>query len=770
MYIGTTDLRGLHHLVYEIVDNSIDEAMAGFATRIEVTLHADGSVEVKDNGRGIPVGVMEKTGRSALEAVMTKLHAGGKFGGGGYKVSGGLHGVGASVVNALSEWTVVQVRQDGKIWQQEYDRGIPRGDVHAIGPSEPGDRGTTVRFMPDPEIFQSTEFETDTIKQRVRESAYLNKGLWIRLVDLRPEMEQEVNFHFEGGIASLVRHLNRERPTLNKPPFYFEREVEGNAIEVAIQYNDGFAETMLTFANGINTIDGGSHLTGFRAALTRVLNDYGRRQKLLKDDDANLSGDDVREGLIAVVSVKLPEPQFEGQTKTRLGNAEVAGQVTSAVGETLNQYLEEHPQEGRRIIEKCLMAARAREAARKARDVARKSALDGFSLPGKLADCSEKDPARSELFIVEGDSAGGPAKQGRDRRTQAILPIRGKLLNVEKARPDKMLGHEEIRTIITALGTGIRDTFDLSKLRYHKVIIMTDADVDGSHIRTLLLTFFFRNMAEMIEAGHLYIAQPPLYRAKKGKSQQYLQTDADKERWVGEKVYGEVRAESLDGSLNLTGAQLGRAIDALKGYKTWYGALAERGFETPLDVFVVRLQKLGIVDFSNPQMVRRARELAAEAGLKARVDADSNALKVWGSGKSNGNHVELNRDIFNLTPVRKLADLFSGVERYLDKKYRVRKKEQVLAEEANWLELIEIAERAGDRSGMELQRYKGLGEMNADQLWDTTMNPDARTLLKVEVQDAIMADQIFMELMGDDVQYRKRFIQTHASQVRNLDV
>ena len=607
MYIGSTDARGLHHLVWEVVDNSIDEAMAGHATHVEVRVLADGSVRVTDDGRGVPVG-RHPSGRDALEIVHTVLHAGSKFGGGGYKVSGGLHGVGVSVVNALSEWLRVESARDGAVWAQEYARGIPTTPVHKIGPQ--GDRrGTTTFFKADPEVFEATEFSFDTISQRLRESAYLNKGLWIRLIDDRADRER--SFYFEGGLVSFVRHLNKNKETLHGRPMYVERHEGSTSIEVALQYNDSYAENIFSFANNINTVDGGSHLTGFRAALTRSLNDYARRASILKDADANLSGDDVREGLTAVISVKLVEPQFEGQTKAKLGNAEVKGQVEGAVAEGIGQYLDENPGDGRRIIEKSLIAARAREAARKARDlVIRKGALEGMSLPGKLADCQERDPAKSELYLVEGDSAGGSAKQGRDRRFQAILPLRGKLLNVEKARLDKIVSSENIRPLVIALGAGIGDSLDLAKLRYQRIIIMTDADVDGAHIRTLLLTFFFRHMPQVIENGYLFIAQPPLFRVSTGKHTQYAQS------------------------------------------------------ETERDAIVKKLNSKSIT----------------------------------------------------------------------------------------------------------VQRFKGLGEMNADQLWETTMNPETRTLLRAEVEDAAEADAIFTMLMGERVEPRKDFIKTEARKVQNLDV
>ncbi len=609
MYIGSTDIRGLHHLIYEIVDNSVDEALAGYCDRIEVTIHRDGSVRVWDDGRGIPVDIHPKVGKSALEVIMTTLHAGGKFGGGGYKVSGGLHGVGASVVNALSEWLEVTVRRDGKIYHQRYERGVPVTPVETIGETTPDDHGTETVFLPDRLIFRSLDYQSDVLLQRFREVAYLTSGLTIHFVDERTDLD--MTFYFEGGIVSFVRHLNRTKEVLQPQPFYVKREQNGCLVEVAIQYTDGYAESTHAFANNINTIDGGTHVTGFKAALTRAINEYARRHGLLKENDPNLSGEDVREGLTAIISVMLPEPQFEGQTKTKLGNAEVAGIVQSIVYESFTSYLEEHPAIARRIIDKCLTAARAREAARKARElVQRKGALDTFSLPGKLADCTERDPAKAELYIVEGDSAGGSAKQGRDRRFQAVLPLRGKILNVEKARLDRMLHNEEIRALITALGTGIGDQYDRSKLRYHRVILMTDADVDGAHIRTLLLTFFFRYLEGLIIDGHLYIAQPPLYRLQSGKEVHYVYSDEER--------------------------------DAI-----------------------------------------------------------------------------LNR---------------------------------------------------GDGKTWDIQRYKGLGEMNPEQLWETTMDPARRTLLQVTIEDAVRADETFNMLMGSAVPPRKRFIQAHAREVRNLDI
>jgi DNA gyrase subunit B len=608
MYIGSIDQHGLHHLVYEIVYNSIDEAMAGYCSHIKVTLHQDNSVTVDDDGRGIPVDIHPLTKVSALETVMTTLHAGAKFGGKIYQVSGGLHGVGASVVNALSAWLKVSVRRDGKVYYQEYKKGIPQGRVTEIGQAE--GTGTTITFLADEDIFSQTRHDFNTLSERIREMAYLNKELEITLIDERHD--RQLTFYFEGGITSFVRHLNRNRTVRHHLPIHISKMVNSSIVEAALQYNDGYTESTHSFANCVNTVDGGTHLTGFRSALTRALNDYARKNKFLKEDDPNLVGDDVREGLTAVISVKITEPQFEGQTKAKLGNPEVKGTVESAVGEGLSLYFEEHPDDFKRIVEKCLLSAKAREAARKARDlIVRKSSLDTGTLPGKLADCSEKEPSLCEIFLVEGDSAGGSAKQGRERRFQAVLPLRGKLLNVEKAPPDKMLSVVEIRAIITALGAGIDEDFDPARLRYHKVILMTDADVDGSHIRTLLLTFFFRHMPELINNEFLYIAQPPLYRIKGSKTDQWIYSDQEKEE----------------------------VLKSLKGAKK-----------------------------------------------------------------------------------------------------------------------------------IEVQRYKGLGEMNTEQLWATTMNPDTRTLLKVSVDDAARADQIFHTLMGEEVPPRKAWIQSHAKNVRNLDI
>ena len=607
MYIGSTSVQGLHHLVWEIVDNAVDEALAGYCTSIGVVLHRDGSCSVTDNGRGFPIDLHPKLQRPGVEVALTVLHAGGKFGEGTYKVSGGLHGVGASVVNALSEWLEVTVRKEGLVYRQRFSRGHVMSELEEIGKTK--EHGSIVRFLPDAQIFEEVRLDQETVANRLRETAFLNGGLAISLTDERTGEER--HFQFDGGIGSFVRYLNRNREVLHPKPFFCSAEKDRVQIEAALQYNDSYKDTVLSFANSVRTHEGGSHETGFKSALTRLLNDYGRRNGILKDNEDNLSGEDVREGIAAVISVKLEEPQFEGQTKTKLGNSEVRGLVDQVVGDALGSFLEENPSIGRRILDKCLQAQRARDAARKARELTRrKSALEISSLPGKLTDCTSKDPAESELFIVEGDSAGGSAKQGRDRRFQAILPIRGKILNVEKARLDKALSNEEIRSLITALGTGVGEEVDVSKARYHKVVLMADADVDGSHIRTLLLTFFFRYMPQLIEQGYVYIAQPPLYLVKKGKTEKYLYNDEQLERY---------------------------------------------------------LEEIG-------------------------------------------------------------------------------------------------------REKVEVQRYKGLGEMNADQLWDTTMNPESRTMLVVNLEDAIEADQIFTILMGDKVEPRREFIQENARLVRNLDI
>ena len=773
MYIGSTDQRGLHHLIYEIVDNSVDEAMAGYCDKVVVTIHKDGAISSSDNGRGIPVGKHPTTGVSALETVMTILHAGGKFGGGGYKVSGGLHGVGASVVNALSTHLKAQVRRDGFLHEQEYRRGLREGPIRKIEPAE--GTGTKIIFKPDPEIFTELDYDFDTLADHFRETAYLNKGLEIKLIDERRPIEDgELTFFFEGGISSFVRHMNRNRGSVTPLPIYIQKFADGSSIEIAMQYNNGFSENTLSFANCIHTVDGGTHISGFRAGLTRGLNDYARKGKLFKNDQGNLSGEDVREGLTAVVSVKLTDPQFEGQTKGKLGNAEMKSLVESAMSEGLGKYLEENPQDARRIIEKCLTAARAREAARKARDlVLRKGAFDGGSLPGKLADCAERDPSRSEVYIVEGESAGGSAKMGRDRQFQAILPLKGKILNVEKARPDKMLAHEEIRALITALGTGIKETFDASKLRYHRVIIMTDADVDGSHIRTLLLTFFFRNMPELITGGYLYIAQPPLYRVSKGKKAEWKFSDNEKDDWYARRAYGGIKVSSLDGDKTFTGVQIARIIDPLKRF-----ASAWRDVGLPDEVAPGLMEGLTTNGASSPEDPEDDHDELT--GLVQQFESRGFEVKVPSNGHvaqrievfwddENGTSIPL--QIADAPPMHACKEFYPAVKDVVTHgNFRITKKDKDIDEEVSWSSLAAMIERHSDTRGIAIQRYKGLGEMNPDQLWESTMNPETRTILQVAIDNSQDADSIFNTLMGDEVPPRKRFIQNHAKNVRNLDI
>ena len=773
MYIGSTDQRGLHHLIYEIVDNSVDEAMAGYCDQVVVTIHKDGAISSSDNGRGIPVGRHPTTGVSALETVMTILHAGAKFGGTGYKVSGGLHGVGASVVNALSTHLKAQVRRDGYLHEQEYRKGLREGPIRKVQPAE--GTGTKIIFKPDPEIFTELDYDFDTLADHFRETAYLNKGLEIKLIDeRRPIEDSELTFFFEGGISSFVRHMNRNRGAVTVLPIYIQKFADGSSIEIAMQYNNGFSENTLSFANCIHTVDGGTHISGFRAGLTRGLNDYARKGNLFKNDQGNLSGDDVREGLTAVVSVKLTDPQFEGQTKGKLGNAEMKSLVESAMSDGLGKYLEENPQDARRIIEKCLTAARAREAARKARElVLRKGAFDGGSLPGKLADCSERDPSRSEVYIVEGESAGGSAKMGRDRQFQAILPLKGKILNVEKARPDKMLAHEEIRALITALGTGIKETFDASKLRYHRVIIMTDADVDGSHIRTLLLTFFFRNMPELITGGYLYIAQPPLYRVSKGKKAEWKFSDNEKDDWYARRAYGGIKVSSLDGDKTFTGVQIARIIDPLKRF-----ASAWRDVGLPDEVAPGLMEGLAANGASTPgdpeddhdELTGLVQQFESR-GFEVKVPSNGHVAQrievFWDD--ENGTSIPL--QIVDAPPMHACKEFYPAVKDVVTHgNFRITKKDKDLNEEVSWSALASMIERHSDTRGIAIQRYKGLGEMNPDQLWESTMNPETRTILQVAIENSQDADSIFNTLMGDEVPPRKRFIQNHAKSVRNLDI
>jgi len=769
MYIGSTDQRGLHHLVYEITYNSIDEAMAGCCDKVMVILREDGGVTVEDNGRGIPVDIHPTTGVSALETVMTVLHAGAKFGGRIYQVSGGLHGVGASVVNALSAYVCCDVRRDGHEYRQEYRQGIPQGPVTEIGKAS--ETGTTITFYADGEIFGEATYDFDILRERIREMAYLNKGLEINLRDEKGEREQ--TFYFEGGITSFVRHLNRGRTVRHPRPIYIAKEVNGTITEAALQYNDGFTESVFSFANCVNTIDGGTHLTGFRSALTRVLNDYAHKSKLVKDDEPNLTGEDVREGLAAIISVKIREPQFEGQTKGKLGNIEVKSHVESAVGEGLSSYLEEHPDEAKRIIDKCVTSAKAREAARKARDlIIRKSSLDTGTLPGKLADCSEKDPAHCELYLVEGDSAGGSAKQGRNRRFQAILPLRGKILNVEKAPPDKMLASEEIRILITALGAGIDDDFDAARLRYHRVILMTDADVDGSHIRTLLLTFFFRHMPGLLGNGYLYIAQPPLYRATAGKTHEWIHTEEELQRFFSKRALEGLRVYTEDGSINLTGMEIRDFLDSLRDLSEGLAEL-EKEEGIPWEAGALLLKKvdnLSRFDFPEKESMQKLRAWFEEFGWTVRSGSSDATGEYWLEVDFKSGKKIFDRQVFESPILHKCFRVYPQVRELIeDKKYIIIKREKEIGRDIPWYQLAEVLERMSDKKGVALQRYKGLGEMTPEQLWETTMNPDTRTLLSVNVEDAANADHIFHVLMGSEVPPRKAFIQAHARDAK-LDI
>jgi DNA gyrase subunit B len=807
MYIGTTGPEGVFHLVREIVDNSVDEAMAGFASTVDIHIHADGSVTVIDDGRGIPVDTHDKTGKSALETVMTTLHAGGKFGGKGYQVSGGLHGVGASVVNALAEWTVVEVRRDGNVYSQRFERGLTVSDM-VQRPQSTTDlqgTGTKVTWMPDKEIFPEISYDWDGVTGRLREMAYLNQGLRIRLrSDWHEESHwphNDITFRFDGGVKSFVRTFNRRRGGIHDSVIYAAGTVEDVSVEVAFQYNTSFVENCLSFANVIRTGDGGTHVTGFRSALTRVLNDYAKKNNLLnigKDGVATLSGEDVREGLMSVISVKVKDPQFEGQTKGRLGNPEVRPAVETLVGRYLTEFLEDHPDEARIIIDKASTAARAREAAKKARDlIIRKNAMDGGSLPGKLADCSEKDPSRSELYIVEGESAGGSAKQGRDRQFQAILPLKGKILNVEKARPERMFAHEEIAALITAIGAGMGEEFDSEKLRYHRIIIMTDADIDGAHIRTLLLTFFFRNMRQLIDEGYLYIAQPPLYKASKGRRSNWLYADADLDNWMAERAFNGLTIESADDEVSLTvkGKGLGNTVTQLREFREAFDIAKALG--VPEEVFFDLLtnpdwQNLSFAEDKSP-------EAAGDLDDDDLFDQD-NSFQVGlfnGSVDENGTSFtrevneqpldvdedepapitfsihgyELSEDVYNNPAMRRARRIYPDVVDFISADgFILKKSDAIVNDDLCWDELPEALEENSDTSGINIQRYKGLGEMNPDQLWDTTMNPGNRLMLRVTAEDAIGADDIFRTLMGEEVGPRRDFVRANALEVKNLDV
>jgi DNA gyrase subunit B len=774
MYIGSTGIRGLHHLVYEVVDNSVDEALAGFATRVDVTIHPDNSVTVSDDGRGIPVGIVEKEGRPAVEVVLTVLHAGGKFGdGGGYKVSGGLHGVGVSVVNALSETVKVEVHVDGHVWTQEYDRGRPRYDLKKGDPLPKGaGTGTTVTWLPDAEVFETLEHDFQVLEQRLRETAYLTRGLRITLTDERAG-GRKVDFHFEGGIEDFVSYMNENKDPLGRKVVYFEGESDEGYIEVAMQWNSSYQESVFSFANNINTHEGGAHLSGFRSALTRTLNKFARDRGHLKEKDDNLSGEDVREGLTAVISVKLSDPQFEGQTKTKLGNPGMEGFVASVVNARLAEFLEENPAEGNAIIKKAVQASQARAAARKARDLTRrKSALENSTLPGKLADCSVKDPSLAEIFIVEGDSAGGSAKQGRDRNTQAVLPLRGKILNVEKARIDKVLKNNEVQALITALGTGIRDEFNLENARYHKVVLMTDADVDGAHIRTLVLTLLFREMPELIEAGYVYIAKPPLYKLKHGRSERYIEKESELEEvLLSDKLE---KIQVLDRTANefkLTEARWQRYTRLLKQYEGWASSLrAEQGHET-----VRFLEESGLLDEQAADLAAALKVLRTNDPSRPHettiVDEDDQLVTVRAVERKTGlaqTH-RLRRSMLDSNEYRQFVKVNAQlVELAGAPPFTVSLGDR--SEDAYSFEALRTAVLDVARRGINVQRFKGLGEMNAEQLRETTMDPATRTLQQVSVDDAAEADRLFTMLMGDVVEPRREFIEQNARAVANLDV
>ena len=824
MYIGSTGEMGLHHLVYEVVDNSVDEALAGYASKIDVTIHDDNSITVIDDGRGIPVDDMDVDGETlpAAQVVMTVLHAGGKFDSSTYKVSGGLHGVGVSCVNALSHLLELEIwRPEQGTFEQNYSKGVPTTKLKRTGPAKK--RGTKVHFVPDREIFTVTEYSFDTLAQRLRELAFLNKGLIITLTDERttdPKTGEpkHVEFKFNGGIAEFIKHLNRGKNVLHDKPIYMEIEKDALSIEIGLQYNDGYSETVFSFANNINTVDGGTHLQGFRSALTRTINYAGQQLALFKDVKENLTGDDVREGLVAVVSVKLPQPQFEGQTKGKL-NSDIAGAVQAFVNERLGAYFEQNPTVARKIINKAIDAARAREAARKARDLTRrKGALDGGGLPGKLADCSERQPERCEVYLVEGESAGGTAKQGRDRRFQAILPLKGKILNVEKARYDKMLGHEEIRAMITALGTGIgKEDFDISKLRYGKIILMTDADVDGSHIRTLLLTFFFRHMKELIDRNHVFIAQPPLYRIKKGKFEQYIKNDQEFVRVMVKRAADGMVVRYGEGAAKLEGAQLTKFMTTLNEYIGFLDKGNKRIRDEEITELLPKLDLAKRADFESDSKKGPAKLQELEKQLKAfpknkglheielRFDEEHELWEVRFLNNQGAEH-RINWELVSAPEFRQMMSKYRQIAEYLQPPFYVeqvkkgdtksaddelsdaekaektkaeeksakaaaakRKTSDEVVEKTTVRELFEYVLNEG-RKDYIIQRYKGLGEMSAEQLWETTMDPERRTLLAVKLEDIAETETIFSTLMGEDVEARRKFIEDNALDVKNLDI
>jgi DNA gyrase subunit B len=769
MYIGSTGIEGLHHLVYEVVDNSVDEALAGFCTNIEVILHHDGSCTVIDNGRGIPTEPHpgDPEGRTAAEIALTELHAGGKFESKAYKISGGLHGVGVSVVNALSQWLEVEIKQNGLVHQQRFERGNTVSPLTVVGKTK--GRGTKITFKPDAEIFETMEFHYDVLAQRLRELAFLNKGLQITITDERTAKSQV--FLYKGGIVSFVEHLNKNKTPIHPKPIYVSGEKEGISVEIALQYNDGYAENIYTFANNINTREGGTHLIGFKSALTRTSNSYGTSSGILKEGKESISGEDIREGLTAVISVKLPNPQFEGQTKMKLGNSEVKGLVESITNEALSTYFGENPFVAKKIIEKAIQAARAREAARKARELTRrKGVLEDTGLPGKLADCSEKDPARSELFIVEGDSAGGSAKQGRDRRFQAILPLRGKILNVEKARFDKMLTSDEIRTLITALGTGIgAEDFDALKSRYHKIIVMTDADVDGAHIRTLLLTFFYRQMPDLIERGYLYIAQPPLFRVKKGKIERYVQNETDLMEMLFELATEDIQVLTPSGMIG--GKRLIPYLKKVSAYESlmmWF----DKKRKDPEIISCFLENGVDKTHFQSKEALNSLLEKIKEkfSNIKHGEISFDEEQEAYAVDIRRHNYKMRLSVSFIISPeFKEIAQVYKEITNVFGKQpYKIQLKEE-LKEVVALKGFLDIATELS-KKGLSIQRYKGLGEMNPQQLWETTMDPDKRALLQVGVEDSVKADEMFTILMGDHVEPRKEFIVKHALEARNIDI
>lgn len=794
MYIGNVSTEGLHHLVFEVVDNSIDEALAGYCTSIDVVIHLDDSVTVEDDGRGIPVDIHEKEGIPAVQVVMTMLHAGGKFGTSAYKVSGGLHGVGVSVVNALSEYLEVEIRRDGKVYFQRYERGNPVTELKIIG--ETRKRGTKITFKPDSEIFPDTTIHYDILAERLRELAYLNPNITIRLIDERTGKAKTYNY--EGGLVAFVKYLNSNKEVLHPEVIYFSGTRSGVIMEAALQYNQSYNEKILSFANNINTREGGTHLVGFKAGLTRAIKHYALEHKMPKQEVERLSGEDVREGLVAIINVKVPEPQFEGQTKTKLGNVEIRSYMEQLTYEKLSTFFEENPKIFRTILDRVLEAARAREAARKARELTRrKNALEDHDLPGKLADCQERDPEKSEIFIVEGDSAGGSAKQGRDRRFQAILPLRGKILNVEKARFDKMLQNQEIRTMIAALGTGIGPTdFNIDKLRYHKIILMTDADVDGAHIRTLLLTFFFRMMPEIIERGHLYIAQPPLYRVVEGKAENYIRDDEELAKFLfrraSKKYIVEWRRSSEDGEWKrISTEELESILNIFSRYNQWLNKMSARGIPLPILEFLLKgivENRNGLYDYApfristvttldtSLEFSSRLKEYLEKAGYNVtgiEPEEEQRGYDLELKISENGSRVvHLRYEFFRSVELKKLVELCLPFSNYFDAEFRIFS-DSTESDKAFFCqglrELYDYLENAA-RKGLTIQRYKGLGEMNPNQLWETTMNPETRTLLQVRIEDQYQAEELFTILMGDQVEPRKEFIQANALDVRELDI